>query len=154
MILLLILLFHSVLGYRISTFPSFPDERTIRSRFNTELSKTKCSSMRCWMSSQNVLTKELKDACSVALEKLDCVPIFTTFSQSSEFKNSYWQKAPFYCEEHLDNLIQAFTMKDVEYAVETDFLEAGRGTFVEGSGGWNMAMVSQVILFELFDNYY
>ena len=106
------------------------------------------------MSSQNVLTKELKEACSVALEKLDCVPIFTTFSQSSEFKNSYWQKAPFYCEEHLDNLIQAFTMKDVEYAVETDFLEAGRGTFVEGSGGWNMAMVSQVILFELFDYYY
>ena len=35
-------------------------------------------------------------------------------------------------------------MSDVEAAVENDFLEAGRGTFSESKGGWNMAAVSKV----------
>eukprot|EP00607_Mallomonas_marina_P007498 CAMPEP_0182417090 /NCGR_PEP_ID=MMETSP1167-20130531/1504_1 /TAXON_ID=2988 /ORGANISM="Mallomonas Sp, Strain CCMP3275" /LENGTH=355 /DNA_ID=CAMNT_0024590385 /DNA_START=370 /DNA_END=1437 /DNA_ORIENTATION=+ len=34
-------------------------------------------------------------------------------------------------------------MEDVKEHVEKDFLEAGRGTFEEGKGGWNMATVSQ-----------
>ena len=36
-------------------------------------------------------------------------------------------------------------MTDVQNSVDTDFLEAGRGTFQEGAGGWNMAAVSKVI---------
>lgn len=36
-------------------------------------------------------------------------------------------------------------MTDVQNSVDSDFLEAGRGTFQEGAGGWNMAAVSKVI---------
>ena len=38
----------------------------------------------------------------------------------------------------------SYTMTDVENSVDSDFLEAGRGTFQEGTGGWNMAAVSKV----------
>lgn len=36
-------------------------------------------------------------------------------------------------------------MTDVQNSVDSDFLEAGRGTFQQGAGGWNMAAVSKVI---------
>jgi hypothetical protein len=39
----------------------------------------------------------------------------------------------------------SYTMTDVQNSVDTDFLEAGRGTFQQGAGGWNMAAVSKVI---------
>ena len=102
------------------------------------------SSLQLLMSSSPPLTTALKQACSEGVEKLDCDPIFVTFAQSSEFKNKFWQKMPYLCDSPLQNLVQAFTMADVEFAVETDFLEAGRGTYVDGKGGWNMAAVSQV----------
>ena len=97
----------------------------------------------------NMMSSQLSDvlvrACSEGnVEKLDCSPIFETLVQSTEFKKRYWQKEPYLCSENLHNLDGAFTMKDVESAVESDFLEAGRGTFVEGKSGWNMAAVSQV----------
>jgi hypothetical protein len=34
-------------------------------------------------------------------------------------------------------------MADLKRIVDAEFLEAGRGTFQEGRGGWNMAAVSQ-----------
>lgn len=37
----------------------------------------------------------------------------------------------------------AYTMESVQAAVEGNFLEAGRGTFEEGRGGWNMVAVSE-----------
>lgn len=39
----------------------------------------------------------------------------------------------------------SYTMTDVQNSVDSDFLEAGRGTFQQGAGGWNMAAVSKVI---------
>ena len=35
-------------------------------------------------------------------------------------------------------------MGDLKDVVDQEFLEAGRGTFQEGRGGWNMAAVSKV----------
>jgi hypothetical protein len=35
-------------------------------------------------------------------------------------------------------------MDDVKASVDSEFLEAGRGTFQEVKGGWNMAAVSKV----------
>ena len=87
------------------------------------------------------LAEDLRKACSDKSGKLDCEPIFTTFATSAEFKEEIWQKEPFLCPFVLPNLVMAFTMSEVEHAVETDFLEAGRGTFNEKSG-WNMAQVS------------
>ena len=48
----------------------------------------------------------------------------------------------------LDSVKGSYTMTDVQNSVDSDFLEAGRGTFQEGVGGWNMAAVSKVILKE------
>ena len=65
------------------------------------------------------LTEDLEKACSATdVEKLDCDPIFRTFAKSEEFKSKYWQKEPYLCESNLQNLDMAFTMADVEHAVE------------------------------------
>ena len=89
------------------------------------------------------LVEDLRDACSgQSVEKLNCEPIFATFATSDEFKAKFWQKEPFHYSEVLPNLELAFTMADVEHAIETDFLEAGRGTF-SAKSGWNMAQVSE-----------
>lgn len=61
-----------------------------------------------------------------------------------------WQKKPYHVSTVLDSLKGSYTMTDVQNSVDSDFLEAGRGTFKEGSGGWNMAAVSKVVLTYLF----
>lgn len=38
-------------------------------------------------------------------------------------------------------------MEDLKGVVDQEFLEAGRGTFQEGRGGWNMAAVSKVSIY-------
>ena len=38
----------------------------------------------------------------------------------------------------------SYTMDNVENSVDSEFLEAGRGTIQAGMGGWNMASVSKV----------
>ena len=40
-----------------------------------------------------------------------------------------------------DGIVGSFTMKDVQHAVDSDFLDAGRGV-ADGKGGWKMAPVS------------
>ena len=103
-------------------------------------------SLKSYMSSDpnKILQDELNLAIGSSDELLDCDPIFSTFSQSKTFKDIFWQKKPFLFESKHPNLVEAFTMKDVEFAVESDFLEAGRGTFSESGGGWKMAAVSTV----------
>lgn len=44
----------------------------------------------------------------------------------------------------LDCVKGSYTMSDVENSVDSEFLEAGRGTTQGGMGGWNMAAVSKV----------
>ena len=53
-------------------------------------------------------------------------------------------------EQPLDSVKGSYTMTDVQNSVDSDFLEAGRGTFQEGVGGWNMAAVSKVRFNDLF----
>jgi len=76
-------------------------------------------------------------------EKLNFKGVFECFANSTVFKNSYWQKRPFLCTARVPDIVHSFTMEDVKKYVDNDFLEAGRGTFSEGKGGWNMAAVSQ-----------
>ncbi len=68
--------------------------------------------------------------------------MFRALMTNSEFLSDYWQKKPLILTESMPNLAGAYTMTDVEYAVENDFVEAGRGTLEGGQGGWNMAAVS------------
>jgi len=77
-------------------------------------------------------------------EKLDFENTFGVFATNKEFIQYYWQKKPYYTGDNLrlDNLADSFTMQDVKLATETDFLEAGRGTF-QGNTGWQMAQVSK-----------
>ena len=77
-------------------------------------------------------------------EKLDFENTFGVFATNNEFIQYYWQKKPYYTGDgaYLDNLAYSFTMDDVKVATETDFLEAGRGTF-QGNTGWQMAQVSK-----------
>jgi hypothetical protein len=56
-----------------------------------------------------------------------------------------WQKKPYYVSTPLPSVKGSYTMTDVQNSVDSDFLEAGRGTFQQGAGGWNMAAVSKVI---------
>lgn len=76
-------------------------------------------------------------------DELNYESIFLTFATNNLFLNEYWQKKPFLCNKNVNYIINTFTMNDVKHSTETDFLEAGRGTFVEGNTGWNMATVSK-----------
>ena len=67
---------------------------------------------------------------------------FRVFTSSTTFVNDIWQRRPFICKEKVPNIAGAFVMRDVKESVDSDFIEAGRGTFSEKSGGWNMAAVS------------
>jgi len=73
---------------------------------------------------------------------LELEGIFNVFTKSKTFKNEIWQRKPFICKEKIPNIAGAYLMKDVKEAVDNDFIEAGRGTFSDKSGGWNMAAVS------------
>ena len=68
--------------------------------------------------------------------------MFRALMTNSEFIKDYWQKNPLHLSGIMPNLAGAYTMTDVEYAVENDFVEAGRGALEGGQGGWNMAAVS------------
>ena len=76
--------------------------------------------------------------------KLKFDKLFEAFATSEYFVHHVWQKQPHYVDEPLACAVGAYTMDDVQQAVDSDFLEAGRGTFQEGRGGWNMAAVSTV----------
>lgn len=82
-------------------------------------------------------------AASENSEKLSLESTFAAFATNKEFVHNIWQKKPYLCNEPLKNIAGAYTMADVENAVNSDFLEAGRGTFKDGSG-WTMAAVSKV----------
>lgn len=82
-------------------------------------------------------------ASTAACEKLSVEPLFAAFAKDQVFLDTIWQKRPFLCEARLANLVGAFTMDNVQQAVDSDFLEAGRGTVLDTGGGWNMASVSQ-----------
>ena len=76
--------------------------------------------------------------------KLQFQKLFETFAKNQYFVEHVWQSKPYYVDVRLDCVADAYTMEDVQMAVDGDFLEAGRGTFQEDRGGWNMAAVSTV----------
>lgn len=75
--------------------------------------------------------------------KLKFEPIFKSFATNEFFLQHVWQKVPYHVSEGLSSVKGSYTMEDVQDSVTSDFLEAGRGTFQEGRGGWNMAAVSK-----------
>eukprot|EP01041_Mallomonas_annulata_P005431 gene5431-10893_t len=105
------------------------------------LSATQIETLQTPISDADLVNALLKS--SLASEKLKFHEVFRCLAQHPTFVNKYWQKAPFLCQTSLPNVAGAFTMEDVKNNVDKDFLEAGRGTFSEGKGGWNMAAVSQ-----------
>ena len=50
---------------------------------------------------------------------------FASLRQNSEFQQTHWQKIPLVFEHKISET--AFSMSDLKEAVDTDFLEAGRG---------------------------
>ena len=76
--------------------------------------------------------------------KLQFERLFASFAKNSYFVSHVWQQKPYYVNQPLDCVVGAYTMDDVQQAVDSDFLEAGRGTFQSDRGGWNMAAVSTV----------
>lgn len=71
------------------------------------------------------------------------IPYFELFSRlaaSSEFVEDFG-RAPKLFSQPCEGIAGSFTLKDLEQAVDSDFLDAGRG--VSGKGGWKMAPVSQ-----------
>ena len=76
--------------------------------------------------------------------KLQFEKLFDSFAKNSYFVSHVWQQKPYYVNQPLDCVVGAYTMDDVRQAVDSDFLEAGRGTFQSDRGGWNMAAVSTV----------
>eukprot|EP00752_Nemacystus_decipiens_P011678 g10365.t1 len=68
--------------------------------------------------------------------------IFSAMARDDVFMNELWQKKPFFCDAKLASLAGQYTLDDVQRAVDSDFVEAGRGTFSQGSSGWRMAPVS------------
>ena len=65
---------------------------------------------------------------------------FDSLSKNAKFRNDVWQRSPQLFNGKISET--AFSMMDLKDAVDSDFLEAGRGTFQEGRSGWNMAAVS------------
>lgn len=99
---------------------------------------------RLWCSCSigtDALEKELVS--SSLGEKLNFNDIFRALSKNDHFTSNIWQKQPFLCRSTLQCVAGAFTMENVKENVDNDFLEAGRGTFNEEKGGWNMATVSE-----------
>ncbi|CAM9930939.1 unnamed protein product, partial [Ectocarpus fasciculatus] len=68
--------------------------------------------------------------------------VFSAMARDDVFLNELWQKKPFFCDASLPSLAGQYTLDDVQQAVDSDFVEAGRGTFSQGSTGWRMAPVS------------
>ena len=90
--------------------------------------------------SEGDLIQELKDSSKDEAPGSLKATLFT-FAENSNFLKDFFQKKPLYVPHALPNVAGAFTMKDVEAALNTEFLEAGRGSFDNAVGGWTMAPV-------------
>lgn len=91
----------------------------------------------------NVLIEKLIQTCKQS-DKLRVNDLFRTLTTDATFYNQIWQKRPFLCKQVLSNLDQGYVSEDLKTAIDTDFIEAGRGSFEEGKTGWNMKAVSVV----------
>ena len=100
------------------------------------------SPMRLQMSSESELSNKLEIA-SQDSEKLDFTNIYLTLTTDEYFVNNIWQKKPLLCDKQSPNLLSSYISTDLKTDVDTDFIEAGRGSFEEGRTGWNMKSVSQ-----------
>ena len=78
------------------------------------------------------------DALSNALPYYD---IFARLAESRDFATEYFARRPVLLDE-VPGIAGSFTLDDVQRAVDSDFLDAGRGV-ADGKGGWKMAPVSQ-----------
>ncbi|CAM9922236.1 unnamed protein product, partial [Phaeothamnion confervicola] len=85
---------------------------------------------------------EVLETASVGASKLDVGGAFGGLCRHPLFLEQFWQQRPYLSTSPLPQLAGCFTIKDVEEAVEHEFMEAGRGT-ISSSSGWRMAKVSQ-----------
>mmetsp|Transcript_30142 Transcript_30142/g.39702 ORF Transcript_30142/g.39702 Transcript_30142/m.39702 type:complete len:519 (+) Transcript_30142:46-1602(+) len=92
--------------------------------------------------SEEQLEQKIANAVSIA-QPLDVQPFFSALASSEIFINEYWQKKPLLYSKIMHNMDGKFTMSEVAKEVEAGFLDAGRGTFVDGRTGWQMANVGK-----------
>lgn len=121
---------------------------TNRYRWKTQTNRDLTSSIRSTITNNeeyisSSLSKDLQEVCNANNYPLRVQEMFYAMMVNDDFRTKYYQKKPFLITHNLPNLAGAFTMNDVKTSVESDFLEAGRGTFQEGRSGWNMAAVSR-----------
>ena len=67
--------------------------------------------------------------------------VFARLADSAEFSDAFG-RTPMLFSEPFEGIAGSFTLQDLEVAVDSDFLDAGRGV-ADGKGGWKMAAVSQ-----------
>lgn len=79
---------------------------------------------------------------SMEAYQLKFYAVFRSFAADPAFTTHIWQKRPFLCNVSLPNVENSYESSDLEFDVNSEFLEAGRGSFDEGSG-WNMKSVSK-----------
>jgi hypothetical protein len=106
---------------------------------------TKCSKMAsacAVLLSDASIDADLLKASEMS-DKMRVGPIFEALVSNNNFIDNYWQKKPLLITSCLQNLKNGFTMEDVRTALDSDFLEAGRGSFQQGKSGWSIAAVSQ-----------
>ena len=96
------------------------------------------------MTEKNDDLRSCIQASTAGIPKLQFEKLFESFAKNQYFVTQVWQSKPYYVDVPLDCVLGAYTMEDIRMAVDSDFLEAGRGTFQEDRGGWNMAAVSTV----------
>ena len=161
LLLLAFIIAHSILTYSYSFMKSYHVKSNILTRIPFERKEMKFyASLDSPPSTMNTnnnnwknvfndldLSDALEKSAEIAKEeseenKHNFEPTFLALSNNNEFLSEYFQKKPYYFDSTLNNIQNAFTMDDVKESVENDFLEAGRGTFDDNRGGWNMAAVS------------
>lgn len=80
---------------------------------------------------------------SQSCDKLRVQAMFEALVANNEFKTTYWQNKPFVVKSALSNLKDSYQMEDVRNAIDNEFFDAGRGSFLDGKSGWNMQKVSE-----------
>lgn len=99
--------------------------------------------LRCCAPAMAVSGSAWAEATGVPLAEV-AAPYYEVFSElarSAEFVEAFGQQ-PLLWSEPRDGIAGSFTLSDLQVAVDSDFLDAGRGV-TDGKGGWKMAAVSQ-----------
>eukprot|EP00592_Proboscia_alata_P004640 CAMPEP_0194371846 /NCGR_PEP_ID=MMETSP0174-20130528/20220_1 /TAXON_ID=216777 /ORGANISM="Proboscia alata, Strain PI-D3" /LENGTH=193 /DNA_ID=CAMNT_0039150083 /DNA_START=101 /DNA_END=679 /DNA_ORIENTATION=+ len=81
---------------------------------------------------------------NTALSPTHSISVSQTFSEllhNTQFRTQHWQTSPLLLQPSQTQIRGQFTVDDIADNFASQFIVAGRGTFNEKTGGWNMAAV-------------